>query len=65
MPEPDPPRSAADPPVAEELRALGQAVAALGRAAFRSGRVLSVEALRGARQIVDRAREEIEKLAGS
>jgi hypothetical protein len=64
MPEPDSPHPPAEPAVAEELRALGQAVASLARAAFRSGRALSVEALRGARQIVDRAREEIEKLTG-
>jgi hypothetical protein len=48
--------------MAEELRALGQSFSALGRTAFREGRVLSVELLRSVRGVVDRARDEIEKL---
>ncbi|MBC8645649.1 MAG: hypothetical protein H7X85_00675 [Thermoanaerobaculia bacterium] len=48
--------------LADELRALGQSFSALGRTAFREGRVLSVEALRSVRGVVDRAREEIDKL---
>jgi len=50
--------------MADELRQLGQSFSALGRTAFREGRVLSVELLRSVRAIVDRAREEIERLAG-
>jgi hypothetical protein len=52
------------PPVADELRQLGQSFSALGRTMFKEGRTLSVELLRSVRGIVDRAREEIEKLAG-
>jgi hypothetical protein len=48
--------------MADELRALGQSFSALGRTAFREGRVLSVELLRSVRGVVDRAREEIEKM---
>jgi hypothetical protein len=50
--------------MADELRQLGQSFSALGRTAFREGRVLSVELLRSVRAIVDRAREEIGRLAG-
>jgi hypothetical protein len=46
----------------DELRALAQSFSALGRTAFREGRVLSVELLRSVRGVVDRAREEIERL---
>ncbi len=55
---------ASEPGLADELRQLGQSFSSLGRTAFREGRVLSVELLRSARAIVDRAREEIERLAG-
>jgi hypothetical protein len=48
--------------MSDELRALGQSFSALGRTAFREGRVLSVELLRSVRGVVDRAREEIEKM---
>ncbi len=48
--------------VAEELRQLGQSFSLLGRTVFREGRSVTVELLRSARGIVDRAREEIEKL---
>ncbi|MFN2385225.1 MAG: hypothetical protein ABR576_02890 [Thermoanaerobaculia bacterium] len=54
--------SAGERGMADELRALGQSFSALGRTAFREGRVLSVELLRSVRGVVDRAREEIEKL---
>lgn len=59
--EPKPGREP-DTAVAEELRVLGQSLAALGRSAFRGGRVLSVELLRAVRGVVDRARQEIERL---
>lgn len=52
------------PAVADELRQLGQAFSALGRTMFKEGRTVSVELLRAVRGIVDRAREEIERLAG-
>jgi hypothetical protein len=52
------------PAVADELRRLGQSFSALGRTMFKEGRTVSVELLRAVRGIVDRAREEIEKLAG-
>jgi hypothetical protein len=54
--------TASERSMAEELRALGQSFSALGRTAFREGRVLSVELLRSVRGVVDRARDEIEKL---
>jgi len=47
----------------DEMRELGQSFAALGKTAFKGGRVLSVEVLRSIRAIVDRAREEIERIA--
>jgi hypothetical protein len=50
--------------VVDEMRELAQSFAALGRTAFKGGRVLSVEVLRSIRAIVDRAREEIDRLAG-
>lgn len=50
--------------VVDEMRELGQSFAALGRTAFKGGRVLSVEVLRSIRAIVDRAREEIDRMAG-
>jgi hypothetical protein len=55
---------AADRSVADEMRELGQSLSALGRTAFRGGRVISVEVLRSFRGIVDRAREEIERMSG-
>jgi hypothetical protein len=50
--------------LADELRALGQSFSALGRTAFREGRVISVELLRSVRGVVDKAREEIERMTG-
>ena len=58
--EKNPPPPASD--VAEELRQLGQSFSALGRTMFREGRALTAELLRSTRGIVDRAREEIERL---
>jgi hypothetical protein len=59
--------SAEPPPsgqnVGDELRELAQSFAALGRTLFREGRGVSVELLRSLRRIVDRAREEIERLS--
>jgi hypothetical protein len=55
---------AAERSVMEEMRELAQSFAALGRTAFKGGRVLSVELLRAIRGIVDRAREEIDRMAG-
>ena len=54
--------SPGDRGLADELRALGQSFSALGRTAFREGRVLSVELLRSVRGVVDKARDEIEKM---
>ena len=48
----------------EELQKLAQSFSALGRTMFRGGRVLSVELLRSVRGVVDRAREEIDRLTG-
>jgi len=50
--------------LADELGELGQSLAALGKTAFRGGRVLSVELLRSIRGIVDKAREEIDRMTG-
>lgn len=50
--------------VIDEMRELGNSFSALGRSAFKGGRVLSAELLRAMRGIVDRAREEIERMAG-
>ncbi len=54
----------AAPALADELRELGTSLSALGRTAFKGGRVLSVELLRSVRGIVDRARDEVERLSG-
>jgi hypothetical protein len=53
-----------DRSVVDEMRELGQSLGALGRTAFKGGRVLSVEVLRSIRGIVDRAREEIDRMSG-
>ena len=50
--------------VGDELRELAQSFSALGRTLFREGRGVSVELLRSLRRVVDRAREEIERLSG-
>jgi hypothetical protein len=55
--------SATEPSLIDEMRELGQAFSALGKTAFKGGRVLSVELLRSIRAIVDRAREEIDRIA--
>ena len=64
MDEQPKPTETSERSVVDEMRELGQSFSALGRTAFREGRVLSVEALRAIRNVVDRAREEIERLAG-
>jgi hypothetical protein len=60
-------RTATDPStgqnVGDELRELAQSFSALGRTLFREGRGVSVELLRSLRRVVDRAREEIERLS--
>ena len=58
-----PGRSESERSLIDEMRELGQSFSALGRTAFKGGRVLSVEVLRSIRAIVDRAREEIERIA--
>jgi hypothetical protein len=52
-----------DRTVVDEMRELGQSLSALGKTAFKGGRVLSVELLRTVREIVDKARDEIDRLA--
>lgn len=54
-----------DRTVVDEMRELGQSLSALGRTAFKGGRVLSVELLRSARSIIDKARDEIERMAAA
>ena len=49
--------------IVNELRELGRSFAALGKTVFEEGRVLSADLLRSAREAVDRARQEIEKMA--
>jgi hypothetical protein len=57
------PGAARERALSEELRELGKSFSALGRTVFEEGRVLSVELLRSAREAMDRARAEIERLA--
>ncbi len=56
---------AADRTVVDEMRELGQSLSALGKTAFKGGRVLSVEVLRSVRSIVDKARDEIDRMAAA
>jgi len=49
--------------MSDELLELAKSFSALGRTMFEEGRVLSVELLRSAREAVDRARHEIERMA--
>ena len=58
------PEGTPGPAIADEMRQLGQSFSALGRTMFKEGRTLSVELLRSLRTVVDRAREEIERIAG-
>lgn len=60
-----PNRSDADRTVVDEMRELGQSLSALGRTAFKGGRVLSVEVLRSVRAIVDKAKDEIDRMAAA
>jgi hypothetical protein len=48
--------------MSDELRELLKSFSALGRTMFEEGRVLSVDLLRSAREAVDKARGEIERL---
>ena len=64
MEEPRKPQTPSGSDLAEEIRQLGQSFSALGRTMFREGRTLTAELLRSTRGIVDRAREEIERLTG-
>ncbi|MDQ2869289.1 MAG: hypothetical protein M3S32_01005 [Acidobacteriota bacterium] len=52
-----------DRAIVDELRELGRSFSALGRTVFEEGRVLSADLLKSAREAVDRARTEIERLA--
>ncbi len=61
--EEQPERGDTERSLIDEMRELGQSFSALGKTAFKGGRVLSVEVLRSIRAIVDRAREEIERIA--
>lgn len=54
-----------DRTVVDEMRELGQSLSALGRTAFKGGRVLSVEVLRSVRAIVDKAKDEIDRMAAA
>ena len=45
----------------DEMRQLGDSIFQLGRTAFQKGRVLSIGALKRARQTIDSARDELEK----
>ncbi len=56
---------AAERTVVDEMRELGQSLSALGKTAFKGGRVLSVEVLRSVRAIVDKARDEIDRMAAA
>ena len=56
---------AADRTIVDEMRELGQSLSALGRTAFKGGRVLSVEVLRSVRAIVDKAKDEIDRMAAA
>jgi len=57
------PASERERAMSDELRELAKSFSALGRTMFEEGRVLSVELLRSAREAVDRARHEIERMA--
>ncbi|MDQ5873046.1 MAG: hypothetical protein M3547_12675 [Acidobacteriota bacterium] len=59
------PTDASDRTVVDEMRELGQSLSALGKTAFKGGRVLSVEVLRSVRAIVDKARDEIDRMAAA
>lgn len=64
MEEQPKPTETSERSVVDEMRELGSSFSALGKTAFKGGRILSVEALRAIRAVVDRAREEIERMAG-
>lgn len=64
MDEQPKPTETSERSVVDEMRELGSSFSALGRTAFKGGRILSAEALRAIRAVVDRAREEIERMTG-
>ncbi len=64
MEEPKKPEDHTGRAVGDEVRELAQAFSALGRSLFKGGRALSVEVLRSLRNIVDQARDEIDRIAG-
>ena len=64
MEEEKKPESTPNPAIGDEVRELAQAFSALGRSLFKGGRALSVELMRSVRNIVDQAREEIDRLTG-
>jgi len=56
-------RPGATPPnVVDELQRLGQSFSSLGRTIFREGGTVTAELLKSLRGVVDRAREEIERM---
>jgi hypothetical protein len=61
--QPGQPGTKAEGAMSDELRALGRSFSALSRTVFEEGRILSVELLRSAREALDKARAEIERLA--
>jgi hypothetical protein len=61
--QPGSPGPSGERAVTDELRELGRSFSALGRTIFEEGRVVSVELLRSAREALDRARSEIERMA--
>ena len=52
----------APPNIVDELQQLGQSFYSLGRTLFREGGTLTAELLKSLRGVVDRAREEIERM---
>ena len=64
MEEQKKPENQTGPAVGEEVRELAMAFSGLGRSLFKGGRALSVEVLRSLRNIVDQARDEIDRIAG-
>jgi hypothetical protein len=52
----------APPNVVDEFQQLGQSFSSLGRTLFREGGTLTAELLKSLRGVVDRAREEIERM---
>ena len=55
-------RPGTPPNVVDELQRLGQSFSSLGRTLFREGGTVTAELLKSLRGVVDRAREEIERM---